>query len=151
MTRTRERHLLVRVQLLDRSRTARAPTSGATIQEAVRNALAGGSSDGKTTDKSSLLLQTRHYSPAALLCLIRCTHAASRQVREAVARVNFVQNRPVRLTVVQTFGNATKARRVLTNHLEDTEWSISQAGGDLTAQREIREALETLAELRKAS
>ena len=65
------------------------------------------------------LLQTRHYSPQAQLCLVRVSHAQSRQISEAIGSVRYVHQRPVRLKVVRAFGNARLARRELARQLED--------------------------------
>ena len=158
MVRTKERHVLVEIQLLERSSGARAPSSSQTIQEAVRHALSAASSSLKEGDTSkdaaaaaepsTSLLQTRHYSRSAQLCLIRCTLAASRNVCAAIERVGFVQNRPIKLKIAGVFGSAAKARRVLGNRLEEIQWSVYTAGGDY---RELNDSLASLRELQKSN
>ena len=158
MTRTHERHLIVRVELLN---PAVKPPNASALQLAVFEALqrdqdsaaraegessASGATGSKTKKQEFKppLLQVRHYCPHAGLCLMRTGMGASKAVRAAIAHVRT----PVRMSVQQAFGSATRARRVLATNYEDAAWHAA-AGGNAKAVKQLDEHLSQLAELQK--
>jgi RNase P/RNase MRP subunit POP5 len=143
MTRTKERHLLVEVSLLGGdSKAVTASVLHHCIRATVRDHFG---------DSAVAALQTnmhlRHYAPQAQLCIVQVAFAQSRMLRDAISRVRHANQRPIRLRVVRTFGNATVARRELARRLEEAFRVLSTS--DARARKGLLTVLDQLAELQK--
>lgn len=111
MVARKERTLIIQVQSLDGSA---APPSGPLHEELRDVAKRSGALDDPAA------LKSRFYSREARLCVVLTSLKTSRAVRTAIGTVRYVKDRPVKLTVVQVFGNARLARRMLAMRLEAT-------------------------------
>lgn len=132
---TKQRHLLVSVDALGHEPAPPMSALHAAIRDAVER------HHGQFGARAAQgALQTRHYSPSARLCMVHTPLAQSRTVRDAIGRVEFVRQQPVRLAVVRAFGNMRCAHRELGRRLE-----AALAGADARAQKELRGALAGLA------
>ena len=115
------------------------------LQLGFREAAAG--QEAKSTDAATqkIVMQTQHYSPHARLCMVRVSLAQSRELRESIERMRFIQQRRVQLKIVRAFGNARLARRDFARRLEE----VLQTATDGKARKALRTLLGALADLQK--
>ena len=102
----------------------------------------GADPDADDAEATSAAAHVRFYAPDAHACLVRVPLARSRLFRAAIPRVRFVNQQPVRLTVVRAFGNVVLARRALAALIER---QLALADG--TGQARMRRLLSELSEL----
>ena len=142
MVARKERTLLIDVQSLD---AQSAPPNAALLselREAVKRATNLASVGGSVPPLSSRL-----YSREARLCAVRTSLAGSRDVRTAIGSIRYVQQWPVKLTVVRVFGNERLARREFDARCEAALWRL---GEDADAQKAVRGVREKLSEMQKS-
>ena len=114
------------------------------LQISFREAAAGQEAKSMEATQKSVM-QTQHYSPHARLCMVRVTLAQSRELRESIERIRFIQQRRVQVRIVRASGNARLARREFARRLEE----VLQTATDGKARKALRTLLGTLADLQK--
>ena len=139
MVQKKERTLLIQVTSLDKSN---GPPPSAALHAEMRDVVRrSGASDEPNA------LQSRHYSRHARLCMVRCSHKISRDVKTAIGTIRYVQQYPVKLEVLRMYGNERLARRALAARIEIALRDLPE--GDLDGQKALTGLLDTLCELQK--
>ena len=152
MVRTKERHLLVAIEVLDAvygsgpSYTVPLSEVHKSIRDAVHRHV-NGLSGPSDADAAASSLQTKFYSPHAQAVLVRVPLVQYRRVREAVGLVKFAHKRPVKLSVARAFGNALLARRELARRLESSLRACPVT--DAKGKKRIRSTLDSIEELQR--
>ena len=132
MVRKKERHLLVRVELLECDGVGGGGGGGegphlsalhASIREVALRRLEA------ANDVASLKasLQTRFYVPCAQACLVRVPLRFSTAVRASIPHVRFAHRHSLRLTVLRAYGNVVLARRALARRIDQSLEDVPEA------------------------